>query len=50
LSDPDRVEVLQIGGSEGDTLRASALSYAEREQVTALSAIINHLATGFSPD
>jgi hypothetical protein len=49
LSDPDRVEVLQIGGSEGDTLRASALSYAEREQHCS-SAIINHLATGFSPD
>ncbi|HWO25865.1 MAG TPA: serine/threonine-protein kinase [Kofleriaceae bacterium] len=35
-------------GSEGDTLRASALSYAAREQITALSAVTDTLAPGFS--
>jgi len=37
-----------LGGSEGDTLRAAALSYAARERVTAISAITDHLAPGFS--
>jgi hypothetical protein len=37
-----------IGGSEGDALRASALAYAAREQVTALSAVTDALAPGFS--
>lgn len=37
-----------VGGSEGDALRASSLSYAEREQVTAVSAVTDHLAPGFS--
>ncbi len=39
-----------VGGSEGDALRASALAYAAREQVTAVSAITDSLAPGFSSD
>jgi L-alanine-DL-glutamate epimerase-like enolase superfamily enzyme len=37
-----------LGGSEGDALRASALSSAAREQLTALSAVTDTLAPGFS--
>jgi eukaryotic-like serine/threonine-protein kinase len=37
-----------VGGSEGESLRASALGYAAREHVTAVSAITDHLAPGFS--
>jgi hypothetical protein len=37
-----------LGGSEGDALRAAALAYAAREQITAVSAVTDHLAPGFS--
>jgi eukaryotic-like serine/threonine-protein kinase len=37
-----------LGGTEADTLRASALAYAARENVTALAAVAEHLAPGFS--
>jgi hypothetical protein len=37
-----------VGGSGADTLRASALAYAAREGVTAVAAVAEHLAPGFS--
>jgi anti-sigma factor RsiW len=36
-----------VAGSEGEALRAAAQAYAEREQVTALDAVTEHLAPGF---
>jgi predicted Ser/Thr protein kinase/tetratricopeptide (TPR) repeat protein len=38
-----------VVGSEGDSLRASALAYTAREQITAFSAVADALAPGFSP-
>ncbi|HEX3760466.1 MAG TPA: AAA family ATPase [Kofleriaceae bacterium] len=37
-----------IAGTEGDTLRAAAHAYAEREQITAPGAVLEHLAPGFT--
>jgi hypothetical protein len=37
-----------VGGSEADALRAAARSYAEREGVTAIAEVTEHLAPGFA--
>ena len=36
-----------VGGSEADVLRAAARSYAEREHVSAIADVTEHLAPGF---
>jgi tetratricopeptide (TPR) repeat protein len=37
-----------IGGAEAQALRAAARAYAEREQITAIDAVTEHLAPGFT--
>lgn len=39
-----------VAGTEGEARRAAAQAYAEPEQITALDAVIAHLAPGFSDE
>ncbi len=37
-----------VAGAQGEALRAAAQAYAEREQITAIDAVTEHLAPGFA--